>query len=115
MDENVAALLRVEHGEPTDLGAIMAGHVQQSVVADLSAHLGVARGAVEHDVQLALVFARRDGFDDRFGFEKIVAEELRRLDLEVVVGDGDDFLLLRGAGAGALLVPSVFQNRRHRR
>ena len=65
------------------------------MIADLPAHLGVARGAVEHDVQLALVFARSDGFDDRFGFEKIVAEELRRFELEVVVGDGDDFESLR--------------------
>ncbi len=109
MDEHISALLRVEHGEPPDLGAVVARHVQQAVIADLSAHLRVAGGAVEHDVQLAFVLSRRHGFDDRLGLEKIVAEELRRLELEVVVGDADDLLFLRGARASALLVHEFFK------
>src|SRR6187401_3051725 len=71
MDEYISALLRVEHSKPTDFGTVVAGYVQQAMIADLSAHLGVASGAVEHDVQLAFVLSRRHGFHNRLGLEKI--------------------------------------------
>ena len=41
MNENVAAFLRIDHAQLTDFGAIVPGHVEQPVIAYLSAHLGV--------------------------------------------------------------------------
>src|SRR5205809_4421671 len=109
MNVNIAALLRVEHSQSPDFGAIVAGYVQQPMIYDLAAHLSVTRRAVEHDVQFTFILTRCHGRNDRFGFEKIVTKKLRRCDLEVLVGNGNYLLLLCGARTGALLIHEFFK------
>src|ERR1019366_2483382 len=75
-------------------------------VADLAAHLGVARAAVEDDG--GLVLERHDFQDRGLHREGVEANELRGrggLDLR----KRNDFLLLRGAGAGALFFHQIFK------
>ena len=50
MNKNVAALLRVDHAQLTDFCPIVPRNVKQSSVADLPAHLGVERRAIENDI-----------------------------------------------------------------
>ena len=100
MQPSVAGLLRV--GDAPELAA--AG--QFAGVADLAAHLGVAGAGVEDDGGLVL---ERNDFQN-FGLDRqfLVADEFRGrggFDLR----KRNDFLLLRGAGAGALLFHQLFK------
>jgi hypothetical protein len=95
---SVAALLRI--GDAPELAA--AG--QFAGVADLTPHLGVTGARVENDGGLVLERRDLDNLGRRFQF--VVADELRgRSGFEL--GEGDDFLLLGGAGAGASVPPST--------
>src|SRR6267142_4249948 len=78
-------------------------------IADLSAHLGIACRAVHNQFELIRALCGRDGFDHRLGLEKIIAQELRRFDLEIVLGDADDFFPLSFARAGALFYHELFE------
>src|SRR5207248_10419962 len=78
MNKNVATLLCVDHAELADFGAIMARHMQQSAIADLSAHFCVTRCLIENDIQLFHFAAGQNSFDNCFGLEKIIAEEFCR-------------------------------------
>ena len=91
----VAGLLGVDHAPELAAAGEFAG------VAELAAHLGVAGGGVEHHGGLVL---EADDFEHARGrLQCVVAEEARgRLGLDL--GQLDDGLLLRGAGAGLLLL-----------
>ena len=81
MDEDVAALLCVGYAKPSNFGAIMTGNVEQSLIADLSAHLGVARRAIENYVKFCRLLAGQHRFDHRLGLDKIVSKKFRWRDL----------------------------------
>ena len=81
MNKNVAALLRIDHAQLTDLRPIVPRNVKQPSVADLPAHLRVERRLIENDVYFFRFFARQNRFDDRFRLEKIVSEKFSRLAL----------------------------------
>ena len=75
-------------------------------VADLAAHLGVERRRVQHDG--GLVFERDDFEHVARAFQLFEADKVRRrgrFDLR----KRNDFFLLRGAGAGALLLHQFFK------
>ena len=100
MQPGVASFLGVGNGPKLTTAAHLAG------VADLAAHLGIERRGVEDDGGLVL---HADDFED-FGrrLQFVVADELGGrggLDL----GEFDDLLLLRGAGAGLLLVHQLVE------
>ena len=80
MDKNIAALLRIDHTQLANFGPIVPGHMNQSLIAHLSAHPGVERRAIHNDIHFIRFFARENGFDDCFRLEKIVAEKFRRRD-----------------------------------
>ena len=103
MQPRVAGLLCV--GDAPELAAVF----QFAGVADLAAHLGVAGAGVEDDG--GLVLERHDFEHLGRRFQLVVADKLRGrggLDLR----KRNDFLLLRGAGAGALLFHQLFKTRR---
>ena len=99
MERGVARLLRVR--DAPELAAVF----QFAGVADLAAHFGVERRGVEDNGGLVLYGDDFEDFGGRLQF--VVADELGGrggLDL----GEFDDLLLLRGAGASAfLLAPSA--------
>ena len=99
MNKNVAALLRVDDAQLTDFRPIMSRNVKQSRVADLPAHLGVERRAIENDIQFVRFLAWHNGFNNCFRLEKIVAKKFRRLDFQFSFFDADFLLLLRLARA----------------
>src|SRR5438876_11262985 len=78
MNENVTAFLRINHAQLTDFGAIMSGNVEQSAIPHLSSHFSVTRRLIEDDIDLIRPISRQQGFHDRLGFQKIVAEKLCR-------------------------------------
>ena len=104
MNEDIATLLGVGNPKLADLCPIMPRHMKQSVVADLSTHLGIARRAIEDDVDLFRIFSRQNGFNDRLRFEKIVSEKFRRRSFERACFHADFFLLLRPSRALALFL-----------
>ena len=55
----------------------MPRHMQQTFIANLSAHLGITRCAIENQVQLISFFAGQNRFDNRLGLKKIVTEKFR--------------------------------------
>src|SRR6266481_1983606 len=50
MNKNIAALLCVDHAKLTNFGAIMPRDMQQTFIANLAAHFGVTRRAIENQV-----------------------------------------------------------------
>ena len=65
MNKNVAALLRIDHAQLTDFGPIVSRHVQQSAIADLTAHLRIEGRPIENDIQLHPIFCpARPDFND---------------------------------------------------
>ena len=105
MNENVALFLSVCDLQTAHFRPVGAGHMDKTGIADLSAHLGVTRGAVDDQIEFIRRPRRRHGFDHGLGLEKVVAQELRRLDLEILIGDGDDFLLLSLGARGRAVLP----------
>ena len=75
MNKDVAALLCIDHAKLTNFRPIVPRHVNQSPIANLSAHLGVKRRAIENDLYFVRFFARENGFNNRFGLEKIVTKK----------------------------------------
>ena len=113
MNKNVAALLRIGHAQLTDLRPIVSRNVKQSSIADLSAHLGVERRAIENDIYFVRFFARQNGFDDCFRLEKIVSKKFGRLDFELAFFNTDFLLLLCLARALTLFVHQLSRTRQH--
>ncbi len=113
MNKNVAALLRIDHAQLTDLGPIVSRHVKQSSVADLPAHLRVEGRPIQNDINLVLFFAWQNGLDNCLGLEKIVSKKFGRLDFELAFFNTDFFLLLRLARALALFAPSTSRTLQH--
>ena len=103
MDENVAAFLRVGYVKLSNFGTIMPGNVQQSMIADLSAHLGVTRRSIENDIKFCRLLPGQDRFDHRFRLDKIVSEKFRWRDSQILRFDTNRFLFLGFAGAVPLL------------
>ena len=100
MQPGVATLLRI--GDAPELAA--AGDL--AGVAELAAHLGVAGAGVEDDGGFVLEGDDLDDFGG--GLQRVEAEELGGrggFDLR----ERNDFLLLRGAGAGALFFHQFFE------
>ena len=81
---------------------------QLTGIADLSAHLGVAGGDIEHDG--VLVLHRNDFQNAHIGFERVVTDELGRC-LGFDLADGDDLLVLLAgfASAFALFSHELFE------
>src|ERR1700720_518045 len=52
MNKNLGPLLCVQYAKLAHFAAIVPGYVQGTMVADLSAHLGVTSCAIENDVKL---------------------------------------------------------------
>src|SRR4029077_5787786 len=102
MNENITALLRINHAQLTDFRTVMPRYLKQSAISHLSAHLGVKGRSIEDDVELSRFSAGQNRLDNRFGLQKIVAEKLRWLCFQVFLRDADFFLFLRLAGAMAL-------------
>ena len=103
----------IEEVEPGLAGLLGIGDVPLAAaegddrgVADLTAHLGVAGGLVEDDGRAVLDLG--DLGDLRLRGEGVVADESRRV-VGADVGKGDDLLLLRGAGAVALLFHQLLE------
>ncbi len=111
MNKNVAALLGIGHAQLTNFGPIVSRNVKQSSVADLPAHLRVERRPIQNDINLVLLFAWQNGFDDCLGLEKIVSKKFGRLDSELAIFNTDFFLLLCLARAFALFVHQFLEPR----
>src|SRR4029077_805402 len=110
MNKNVAALLRIDHAQLTDLCPIMPRDVKQSSVADLPAHLRIERRPIEDNVHFAWLFARQNPVDNRFRLEKIVSQKFGRLDFEFAFFNTDFLLLLCLARALTLFVHQSFES-----
>ena len=82
---------------------------QLADIADLPAHLGVSGAGVEDHGGLVLQTHHFQHL--RRGGKRVVTHEARRL-LGLDLAQFDDLLLLRRAGAGALLVHVLFKTRR---
>ena len=104
MNKNVAALLDVDHAQLTDFRPVVSRNVKQSSVADLTAHLGVERGAIDNNIYFVRLFPRENRFNDCFGLKEIVTEKFRRCDLQLSIFDIDFLLFLSFARALALLL-----------
>src|SRR6516225_4352231 len=104
MNKNIAALLGVGHPQLTNLRPVMSRNVKQSAIADLSAHLGVERCAINNYIYFVRFLARKNRFDDCFRLHEIVSEEFRRLQFEIAFSNTDFLLLLCLARALTLLL-----------
>ncbi|PYK23560.1 MAG: hypothetical protein DME59_16625 [Verrucomicrobia bacterium] len=80
----------------------MARNVKQSSVADLTAHLGVERGAIDNNIYFVRLFPGQNRFNDCFGFKEIVTEKFRWRGLEFAFFDTDVLFFLSFARALAL-------------
>ena len=87
----------------THFRPIMPWDVQQSMVADLTAHLGIKRCSIKNDIEFVGFFARENRFNDCFGLEKIVTDKFRRRRFQLALFDTDFFFFLRLSRAVALL------------
>ena len=104
MNEDIAALLRVDHAKLTNFRAVMSGNMEQSTVPDLATHFGVKRRLIENDVYLLRFLAGQNCFDNRFGLKKIVPEKFRRRGSKFPFFDADFFFFLCLSRPLALLV-----------
>ena len=109
VQKNIAALLRVPDLKLTDLGAIVSGNVEQSVIAYLSTHLGITRSLIEHDVDFLRILARQNRLYDCLRLKKILTEKPGRSDLQVVVFDADRFFFLGGTAASPLFLHQLLE------
>src|SRR5262245_105474 len=103
MNENVSALLRVDHQQSTNFSAIMSGNVHQPAVADLSTHFSIEWRSIENHRDLSCFLPRQNGFDHSFGFQKIVTEKFCRRGCDFSF-NSKRLLFLGFASAFALLV-----------
>ena len=53
MNKNITAFLRIGNTQLSQFGPIMAWHIEQSMIANLSAHFGVTGCPIENDIELA--------------------------------------------------------------
>src|ERR1700730_15700762 len=94
MNEDLTPFLRISDSKLPDLGAIVSGNMQQTMVAHLSAHFGVAWRMVESDVWLVVVLSRQNSLHDCFRLKKIITEKSRRRGFQLSFFDADFFLFL---------------------
>ena len=99
VNKDIPAFLRVLDPKLTDFRAVVPGNVQQAMIAHLSAHLGVTRGPIEHDIDFFRSLSRQNRLHDRLRLQKVMTEKPGRGDLEVAVLDADRLLFLRGTAA----------------
>src|SRR6266487_4126450 len=109
MDKNIATFLRVDHAKLTNFRAVMSRHMQQSAVADLSAHFSIKRRLIENDIYLFRFPSRQNGFNNRFRFQKVVSKKFRRRSSQLSFFDTDFLFLLGSAGPLPLLVHQFFE------
>src|SRR4051794_34931754 len=110
MHEDITALDRVLDRELAHFGSIMSGDVEPAMVADLAAHLRVARRSIQNDVDLARLLSGEDCFNNGFRFKKIVPEKFGGSDLQILILNTDRFLFLRRARTGPLLLHQLFES-----
>ena len=111
VNENVALLLRVRDLQAASFRPVRARHMNETGIADLTAHLGVTGGAIHDQIKFILRSGRRHRFDHGLGLEKVVAQEFCRFDLEILFGDADHFLFLSPSRAGSLFFHELFKAR----
>src|SRR5439155_6098038 len=111
MNEDIAALLGIDHSQLTDLRPIVSRNMQQSSIGDLPTHLCVERRLIENDIHFAGLFARQNCFDNRFRLEKIVSKEFGWLNFEFGFFDTDLFFLLCFASTLALQLHQLLESR----
>ena len=109
----LGGVFTIEEVEPSLAGLLGVGDVPLAAaegddcgVADLAAHLGVAGGLIEDDGGAVLDLG--DLGDLGLRGEGVVTDESGRV-IGTDVGKGDDLLLLRGAGAVALLFHQLLE------
>ena len=73
--KDITAFLRVLDPKLTDLGAVVSGNMKQSLIAHLSAHLGVTRSLIEHDVDFFGSLSRQNRLHHRLRLKKVMAEK----------------------------------------
>src|SRR5262249_41745004 len=109
VNKNVAAFLRIDDAQLTNLCPVMPRNVKQSSITDLPTHLRIERRAIDNDIDFARLLPRQDCFDNRFRLEKIVSKKFRRLGFELAFFNIDGFLLLGLARAVPLLIHQLFE------
>src|SRR6266567_2001115 len=110
MNENVAALLRIDDAQLTNFSPVVSRNVQQSTISHLTAHLGVERRAINNDIYFVRLFAEENGFNDCFRLEKVVTEKFRRRGFQLSFFDTDFLPFLSLACALALLLHQLLES-----
>src|SRR5438132_13598678 len=109
MNKNITSLLCVRDTKLANLSPVVSGNMKQATIADLSAHLGIARRSIENDVDLFRFLARQNRLNNRFRLEKIIPEKFCRRDLQTSLFNAYRFFFLRLTRTRALLFHQFFK------
>src|SRR2546423_35497 len=64
MNKNLTAFLRINDAKHSYFRTIMTRDVEQTTIADLSTHFGIARCPIENDIEFLRLLARQDCLDN---------------------------------------------------